>query len=97
MARQGTDYPLDDTKGASEGDRWREMADTASDSLKDAGESAQEMAGKATEKASEYGEKALKAAQQVKPVLQKPLREQPLATLAGVAAVGFLLGALWRR
>ena len=73
------------------------MADSASDRLKDTGERAQEMAGKVTEQAREYGEKAQEAARQVKPLVQKSLREQPLATLAGAAAIGFLLGALWKK
>jgi ElaB/YqjD/DUF883 family membrane-anchored ribosome-binding protein len=73
------------------------MADNASDSLKDAGESAQEMAGKVTEQAREYGEKAQEAARQVKPLVEKSLREQPIVTLAGAAVIGFVLGSLWKK
>jgi len=66
-------------------------------STKRAAENAEEMAGTVTEQAREYGEKARDAVQQAKPFVEKSLREQPLITLAGVAAVGFLLGALWKK
>lgn len=84
MARLGADYPLDYTKTAGENpnDRLHETADTA---------------GKVTEQAREYGEKAQEAVRQAKPRLEKSLREQPLITLAGVAALGFVLGALWKK
>ena len=73
------------------------MADIAGDRLKDTGERAKELAGKVTEQAREYGEKAQEAARQVKPLVQKSLPSSQLATLAGAAAIGFLLGALCRK
>lgn len=99
MAQQNADYPLDYAKGTGEGvkDRLRDVADTATDKLKDAGESAQEMAGKVAEQAREYGEKAQDAARQVKPFVEKSLKEQPMTTLAAVAVIGFVLGALWKK
>ena len=86
-------------KGTSEGakDRLRDMADTATDKLKDAGEGAQEMASKVAEQAREYGDKAQDAARQIKPFVERSLKEQPMTTLAGVAVLGFVLGALWKK
>jgi ElaB/YqjD/DUF883 family membrane-anchored ribosome-binding protein len=86
-------------KGTSEGakDRLRDMADTATDKLKGAGEGAQEMAGKVAEQAREYGDKAQEAARQIKPFVERSLKEQPMTTLAGVAVLGFVLGALWKK
>ena len=55
------------------------------------------MAGKVTEQVREYGEKAREAVRQAKPMVEKSVREQPLVTLAGVAAIGFVLGALWKK
>ena len=51
MTQQKADYPLDYGKGTAEGtkDRLRDMADTATDKLKEAGENAQEMAGRVAE------------------------------------------------
>jgi hypothetical protein len=44
-----------------------------------------------------YSEQVQGAAKQVKPLVEKSLKEQPLATLAGVVALGFVLGALWKK
>jgi len=99
MTYQKADYPLDHKKSMAEGatDRVREMADTATDKLKDIGESAQDIAGKVTEQARVYGEKAQAAASEFKPFVEKSLKEQPMATLAGAAVIGFVLGALWKK
>ena len=78
-------------------DRLGEMADTATDKLKDVAESAQDMAGKVADQARVYGEQAQDAVKQVRPFVEKSLKEQPMATLAGVAILGFVLGALWKR
>jgi ElaB/YqjD/DUF883 family membrane-anchored ribosome-binding protein len=67
------------------------------DYTKKAAENAQDMAGKVAGHAREYGEKAQEAARQAKPLVEKSLREQPLITLASVAAIGFLLGSLWKK
>jgi ElaB/YqjD/DUF883 family membrane-anchored ribosome-binding protein len=92
MTQQNTGYGQE-----SAADRLRGMAETTTDRLKDAGERAQEMASDVTEQARQYGEKAQDMAQQFKPFLDRSLREQPLTTLAGAAAIGFLLGALWKK
>ena len=99
MTRQSSDYPLDQTKGTAEvaKDRLREMADKATDQFKGAVDSAQQLAGRVGEQAREYGEKAQDIAKEVKPFVEKSLKEQPMATLAGAALIGFVLGALWKR
>jgi ElaB/YqjD/DUF883 family membrane-anchored ribosome-binding protein len=99
MTQQRTDYPLDYSKGTGEDtkDRLRDMADTATSKLKEAGENAQEMAGKVVEQAREYGEKAQAAAKEFKPFVERSLKEQPMTTLAGAAVIGFVLGALWKK
>ncbi len=78
-------------------DRLRDMADTATDKVKDVAADAQEMAGKVADQARQYGEQAQEAVQQVRPFVEKSLKEQPMATLAGVAVLGFVLGALWKK
>ena len=55
------------------------------------------MAGKVADQAREYGEQAQDAVKQVKPFVEKSLKEQPMVTLAAVAVLGFVLGALWKR
>ena len=96
---QQTGYRPAEAQGvaANVKDRLSEMADTATDKVKDVAESAQDMAGKVADQAREYGEQAQDAVKQVKPFVEKSLKEQPMATLAGVAVLGFVLGALWKK
>jgi len=73
------------------------LHDAGTDRLKDMGEKANQVASDVTEQARYYGQQAQDAARQFKPVLEKSLKEQPMTTLAGVALIGFLLGALWKK
>jgi ElaB/YqjD/DUF883 family membrane-anchored ribosome-binding protein len=54
-------------------------------------------AGKVAEQAREYGEKAQEAVKNFKPYVDKSMKEQPMATLGVAAAIGFVLGALWKK
>jgi ElaB/YqjD/DUF883 family membrane-anchored ribosome-binding protein len=96
---QQTGYRPGEAQGvaANVKDRLSEMADTATDKVKDVAESAQDMAGKVADQARVYGEQAQDAVKQVKPFVEKSLKEQPMATLAGAAVLGFVLGALWKK
>jgi hypothetical protein len=60
-------------------DDVRDMADKATEQMKAAEESAQEMA----DKAREYGEKAQEAVKEFKPLVEKSLRDQPMARVDG--------------
>jgi ElaB/YqjD/DUF883 family membrane-anchored ribosome-binding protein len=88
MTNQATDYSNDRMRGA---------ADVAGDRIKDASEKVQDMASVVAEQARQYGEKAQDAARQFKPFVERSLKDQPMATLAGAAVIGFVLGALWKR
>jgi ElaB/YqjD/DUF883 family membrane-anchored ribosome-binding protein len=55
------------------------------------------LAGDVSRQAREYGEKAQDAARQVRPFVEKSLKDQPMTTLAAAAAIGFVLGALWKK
>jgi ElaB/YqjD/DUF883 family membrane-anchored ribosome-binding protein len=46
--------------------------------------------------ARQYGEKAEHAVRQVRPLAERSMKDQPMATLAGAAVIGFLLGVLWQ-
>jgi ElaB/YqjD/DUF883 family membrane-anchored ribosome-binding protein len=99
MTQQQSEYPLDygKTAGQNTADRLRDMADTATEKLKDVGTSAQETAENITAQAREYGEKAQEAAAKVRPFIEKSLKEQPMTMLAGAAVIAFVLGALWKK
>jgi hypothetical protein len=88
---QQTGYRTGEAQGvaADVKDRLGEIADTATDKVKDVAESAQDMAGKVANQARVYGEQAQDAAKQIKPFVEKSLKEQPI--------LGFVLGALWKK
>jgi ElaB/YqjD/DUF883 family membrane-anchored ribosome-binding protein len=99
MSQQGSGYPAQPPKHAGEkgAERLREMADTATEQLKGVADRAQEVAGDVSQQARVYGKKAQDAAKQVRPFVEKSLKEQPMTTLAAAAAIGFVLGALWKK
>jgi ElaB/YqjD/DUF883 family membrane-anchored ribosome-binding protein len=88
-------YPPKSTEAKGQ---LHDIADKATDQLKKgAAESAMQSAEALTEQAREYGEKAQKVVNQFKPLVEKSLKEQPMATLAGFVLMGFVLGALWKK
>ena len=98
MTQQKSGYRQDYVQGTDTAkDRVHEMADATTDKVKDVAENAQEMAGKVADQARQYGEQAQEAVKQVRPFVEKSLKEQPMATLAGAAVLGFVLGALWKK
>ncbi|MGL4812774.1 MAG: DUF883 family protein, partial [Beijerinckiaceae bacterium] len=48
------------------------------------------------EQASEVGEQVSKVAGNMRSAIDKSVNEQPMTTLLMAAAVGFVLGALWK-
>ena len=99
MTQQRADYPLDYTAAKAKNGTARPetMADRAADHLESAAQSAQEIAGKVADQARIYGEKAQEAAQNIRPYVEKSMKEQPMQTLAVASIIGFVLGALWKR
>jgi ElaB/YqjD/DUF883 family membrane-anchored ribosome-binding protein len=88
MTHQRAEYPLDysTTVDKQAGGRVQNAADAAA-----------ELAGKVVEQTREYTEQAQEAVKNFKPFVEKSMKEQPMATLAVAAAVGLVLGALWKR
>jgi ElaB/YqjD/DUF883 family membrane-anchored ribosome-binding protein len=99
VAQQRADYPLD--CGANPAhpaeNQLRTTADHAADRLKNVAENARDLAENVAEQARHYGEKAQEAAENFKPFVEKSMKDQPMTTLAAAAAIGFALGALWKR
>ena len=75
---------------------FRDMADTAAHQLKHVGDK-REISGKVMDQAREYGERAQEAAKNVRPYVEKSMKEQLMATLAVASVIGFVLGALWKK
>jgi ElaB/YqjD/DUF883 family membrane-anchored ribosome-binding protein len=99
MSQQGSGYPAQPPKDAGEkgAERLRELADTAKDQLKGTADRAQQLAGDASRQVREYGERAQDAVRQVRPFVEKSLKDRPMTTLAAAAVIGFVLGALWKK
>jgi ElaB/YqjD/DUF883 family membrane-anchored ribosome-binding protein len=94
MTDQRTKYPPQTSEAKGQ---LHDIADKATDQLKGAAESALQSAELMAEQAREYGGKAQKVVNEFKPLVEKSLKEQPMATLAGVVLIGFVLGALWKK
>lgn len=98
MAQHGADYPLDYTRGpATERSSPEKAADAATGQLNKVSGSAMDTADRVVHQARYYGEKAQDATRNFKPFVEKSLKDQPMSTLAAAAALGFVLGALWKK
>jgi ElaB/YqjD/DUF883 family membrane-anchored ribosome-binding protein len=75
-------------------DRASELKDTAADKLKEVADRAQDLASDAVDHLRETG--AGEVAGNLKGAVDKSIKDQPMATLALAAVVGFVLGALWK-
>jgi ElaB/YqjD/DUF883 family membrane-anchored ribosome-binding protein len=100
-------YPHDDgdTKRAQAGpsDMASQVAEKAADYASKAGEkldqaydSADATVRAVAEQGREAGERVQEVAGNMKSAIDKSVKEQPMATLAVVAVLGFVLGALWK-
>jgi ElaB/YqjD/DUF883 family membrane-anchored ribosome-binding protein len=97
MAQQRSDYPLNYDTGSGRDKDASGMADKVADQFKTAADDAQQRLSQAADQARQYAEQAQEAAKQFKPYIEASLKERPMATLAGFALVGFVLGALWKK
>jgi ElaB/YqjD/DUF883 family membrane-anchored ribosome-binding protein len=90
-------YPLDYTAKGSERPMGGEAHSDPTEQIKAFAGQAEDMARKLGDQAQQVGQRVQELAGNLRPALEKSAKEQPMATLAGMAAVGFLLGALWKR
>jgi ElaB/YqjD/DUF883 family membrane-anchored ribosome-binding protein len=84
MTHQRAEYPLDYSKGTDQ--RPTPAAEAARDDVPGM-----------IEQARQYGETAKQAVQDFKPFVEQSLKDQPMSTLAAAAAIGFVLGAIWKK
>lgn len=99
-------YPHhDDTKRAqvAASDMASQVADKASEYASKAGEkidqayeTADATVRSVAEQGREAGERVQEVAGNMKTAVDKSIKDQPMATLAVVGALGFVLGALWK-
>jgi ElaB/YqjD/DUF883 family membrane-anchored ribosome-binding protein len=77
-------------------DRLGRLADKATEQVRGAAHQVEDFASRAAEQGREAGERMQEVAGNVKGAVDKSLKNQPMATLAAAAVVGFVLGALWK-
>ena len=76
--------------------RGSDLKDKAADQLSKAADQVEGAASRVAEQGREAGERMQEVAGNFKGALDKSIKDQPMATLAGVAIVGFILGAIWK-
>jgi ElaB/YqjD/DUF883 family membrane-anchored ribosome-binding protein len=76
--------------------QFEKMADKATDQFGRAADTVEDVASRVVEQGREAGERVQEVAGNVKSAVDKSVKDQPMATLAVAAIVGFVLGALWK-
>jgi ElaB/YqjD/DUF883 family membrane-anchored ribosome-binding protein len=76
--------------------QFEKMADKATDQFNDIADQAESVPNRVAEQGREVGERVQEVAGNFKGAVDKSVKHQPMATLAMVAVMGFVLGALWK-
>ena len=77
-------------------DKASDLKDQATDQFKKVADRVEGLASGAADQMREVGDRAGEVAGNFKGAVDKSVKDQPMATLAMAAAVGFVLGALWK-
>ncbi len=77
-------------------DQFGKIADKATDKFRDVADQAEHFASRVAEQGREVGDRVQEVAGNVKSAVDKSVRDQPMATLAMAAVLGFVLGAIWK-
>jgi ElaB/YqjD/DUF883 family membrane-anchored ribosome-binding protein len=77
-------------------DTLTDIKDKATDAFSSAADRAEKTVSKVADQGREVGENFQEVAGNVKGAIDKSVKDQPMATLAFAAAVGFILGAIWK-
>jgi ElaB/YqjD/DUF883 family membrane-anchored ribosome-binding protein len=73
-----------------------DLADKATDQFKKVADRVEGVAGAAADQMRDVTDRTGEVAGNFKRAVDKSVKEQPMATLLMAAAVGFVLGALWK-
>ena len=74
----------------------QELKAKATDQFKSMANQAEDVANRVTEQGREAAERVQEVAGNFKGAVDKSVKDQPMATLAVAAVLGFVLGALWK-
>jgi ElaB/YqjD/DUF883 family membrane-anchored ribosome-binding protein len=78
------------------GSRTDDLVDKGAEQLKRVADRVEGYASGAADQMREVSDRTGEVAGNVKKAVDKSVKDQPMATLAMAAAVGFVLGALWK-
>jgi len=76
--------------------QFEKMADKATDKFNSVAEGAESVANRVMDQGREATEGMQEVAGNIKGAVDRSVKDQPMATLAMAAAVGFVLGAIWK-
>jgi ElaB/YqjD/DUF883 family membrane-anchored ribosome-binding protein len=96
---QNTQYRGRDQTGEMKekaSEQFDKMADKASEQFRNVADQVEGVANRVAAQGREVGDQVQEVAGNIKGAVDKSVQEQPMATLAVAAAVGFVLGALWK-
>jgi len=82
---------------SSHGRTTSDLQNKARDTIKSASQATEQMSDRAQQQAQQMSQGVKEVAGNMKGALDKSIKDQPAATLAVIAAAGFVLGALWKR
>ena len=77
-------------------DKASDLKDQATDQIKKVTDRVEGLASGAADQMREVGDRAGEVAGNLNSAVDKSVKDQPMATLAMAAAVGFVLGAIWK-
>jgi ElaB/YqjD/DUF883 family membrane-anchored ribosome-binding protein len=85
------------TQGTSDNSKIaNDIRDSVSEKIDRMAGDAEQMAQSAIDRGREVGENVQKVAGNLKSAVDTSIKDQPMTTLAVVAVMGFVLGALWK-
>ena len=76
--------------------RGSDLKDKAADQFSKMADKVEDVASRVAEQGREAGERMQEVAGNLKGALDKSIKDQPMATLAGAAIIGFIIGAIWK-
>jgi ElaB/YqjD/DUF883 family membrane-anchored ribosome-binding protein len=91
-----TATPYSNETARSTSDRASDFADNANQQIDRALDRAENVARQVADQGREATERVGEVAGNIKVAVDKSVKDQPMATLAVAAAVGFVMGALWK-
>jgi ElaB/YqjD/DUF883 family membrane-anchored ribosome-binding protein len=77
-------------------DKISDLKDQATDQFSKVADQAENVASRVADQGRVAGQRMQEVAGNFRGALDKSVKDQPMATLAGAAIFGFVLGALWK-